>query len=88
LPSTRTSRAILDGAVAYLSNINAKQLEISSDTSIRILYYGGGEAQEQVSQRSCGCPIPGSVQGQVVWGFEQLGLVQLVPAHGQGIGTG
>ena len=25
---------------------------------------------EQVAQRSCGCPISGSVQGQVGWGFK------------------
>jgi len=30
-----------------------------------ILHYGGGEALEQVAQRSCGCPLPGSVQGQI-----------------------
>ncbi|KAK4819096.1 LOW QUALITY PROTEIN: hypothetical protein QYF61_025355 [Mycteria americana] len=30
-----------------------------------ILHYEGGETLEQVAQRSCGCPIPGSVQGQV-----------------------
>jgi len=27
-------------------------------------YYEGGETLEQVSQRSCGCPLPGSVRGQ------------------------
>ncbi|KAK4816011.1 hypothetical protein QYF61_011001, partial [Mycteria americana] len=37
-----------------------------------------------VAQRSCGCPIPGSVQGQAGWGFEQLGLVEGIPAHGRG----
>jgi len=47
----------------------------------------GGEAPEQVSQRSCGCPLHGSVQGQVGWGFEQPGLVEGVPAHGRGVGT-
>jgi len=31
----------------------------------------GGEALEQVSPRSCGCPIPGGVQGQVGWGPAQ-----------------
>ena len=35
----------------------------------------------------CGCPIPGSVQGQVGWGFEQPALVEGVPAHGRGVGT-
>ncbi|GAB0186503.1 hypothetical protein GRJ2_001115600 [Grus japonensis] len=38
-------------------------------------------------QRSCGCPIPGSVQGQVGWGFGQRGLVEGVPAHGRGVGA-
>ncbi|KAK4814803.1 hypothetical protein QYF61_027248 [Mycteria americana] len=41
-----------------------------------MLHYEGGEALEQVAQRSCGCPVPGSVQGQVGWGFEQAGLVE------------
>ena len=30
-----------------------------------ILYHEGGETLEQVVQRSCGCAIVGSVQGQV-----------------------
>ena len=34
-----------------------------------------------------GCPLPGSVQGQVGRGFEQPGLVEGVPAHGRGVGT-
>jgi len=34
---------------------------------------------------SCGCPFPGSVQGQVGWGFAQPVLVEGVPAHGQGL---
>jgi len=38
-------------------------------------------------QRSCGYPLPGSVQGQVGWGFEQSGLVKDVPAHGREVGT-
>ncbi|KAJ7403344.1 hypothetical protein BTVI_77762 [Pitangus sulphuratus] len=37
----------------------------------------------QVAQRNCECPIPGSVQGQVRWGFEQPGLVEGFPAHGR-----
>jgi len=40
-----------------------------------------------VAQRSCGCPLPGSVHGQAGWGFEQSGLVEDVPAHGRGVGT-
>ena len=52
-----------------------------------VLHCEGGEALEQVAQRSCGCPLPGSVQGQVGWGFEQPDLVADVPAHGRGVGT-
>ena len=47
-----------------------------------------GETLAQVSQSSCGCPLPGSVQGQVGRGFGQPGLVEGVPAHGRGVGTG
>jgi len=39
------------------------------------LCYEGGEALEQVAQRSCGCSLPGSVQGQAGQGFEQPDLV-------------
>ena len=42
---------------------------------------------EQVAQRGCGCPLPGSVEGQVGWGFEQPGLVEGVHTHGRGVGT-
>jgi len=40
-----------------------------------------------VAQRSCGCPFPGSVEGQLGQGFEQPGLVEGVPTHGKGVGT-
>jgi len=30
----------------------------------QFFYDEGGEAVAQVAQRSCGCPLPGSVQGQ------------------------
>ena len=52
-----------------------------------ILHGEGGEALEHVAQRGCGCPIRGSVQGQVGWGFEQPDLVEGVPAQGRGVGT-
>ena len=42
---------------------------------------------EQVAERSCGCCLPGSVQGHVGRGFEQPGVVEGVPAHGRGVGT-
>ena len=51
------------------------------------LHSEGGEALAQVAQRSCGCPIPGMVQGQVGWGPGQPDLVGGVPAHGRGVGT-
>jgi len=50
-----------------------------------ILWYEGGEALAQVAQRSYGCPLPGSVQGQVGWGFEQPELVGSIPSHGRGV---
>jgi len=53
----------------------------------KILYCESGEALAQVVQRSCGCPLPGSVQGQVGWGSEQPHLVEGVPAHGRGVRT-
>ena len=46
---------------------------------------------EQAAQRSCGCPIPGGVQGQVGWGPRHPGLVLNVevggPACGGGVGA-
>jgi len=48
-----------------------------------ILFCEGGEALEQIAQRSCCCPLPGSVQGQVGRGFAQPDLVEGVPAHGR-----
>ena len=52
---------------------------------LEILYDGSMETLEQVAQRSCGCPLPGSVQGEVGWGLEQPDLVEDVPAHGRGM---
>ena len=49
-------------------------------------YDEGSETVEQVAQRSCGCPIPGNIQGQVGWGFEQPDLVEDVPAHSRRVG--
>jgi len=52
----------------------------------KIFFYSeDGETLEQVTQRSSGCPIIGSVQGQVGWGLEQPDLVKDVPGHGQGL---
>ncbi|KAK4830021.1 LOW QUALITY PROTEIN: hypothetical protein QYF61_008284 [Mycteria americana] len=46
-----------------------------------MLYDKGDETLEQVAQRSYRCPVPGSVEGQVGWGFEQPDLVEDVPVH-------
>jgi len=52
-----------------------------------ILYYEVGEALAQVALRSCGCPLPGRVQGQAGWSSEQPGVVEGVSAHGRRVGT-
>jgi len=49
-----------------------------------ILYYEGGEVMEQVAQSSCGCPLPGSIQDQAGWGFEQPDLTEGILARGRG----
>ena len=41
----------------------------------------GWYALAQAAQRSCGCPIPGGIQGQVGWGFGQPDLLGGSPAH-------
>jgi len=35
----------------------------------------------RLPRKVSGCSLPGSVQGQVGWAFEQPGLVKDVPAH-------
>ena len=50
-------------------------------------YCEGGETLEQVAQGGCGCPLPGSIQGQAEWGFEQPGLEGGVSAYSREIGT-
>ncbi|KAK4810483.1 hypothetical protein QYF61_004263 [Mycteria americana] len=57
------------------------------DIRKNFFYDKGCETLEQVAQRSCGCPITRSVQGQVAWNFEQLDLVEDDPARGRGLGT-
>lgn len=44
--------------------------------------YESGEALEQIAQRRCGCPTPGSDHGQAGWSFEQFSLEKGVPADG------
>jgi len=81
---TLFSRACSDGTRG--SDFKLKEHRFILDIR-KILYNGSGEALAQAAQRSCGCPLPGSVQGQAGWGFEQPGLVEGVPAHGRGVGT-
>ena len=54
----------------------------------KILHSEGGEALAQTVQGSCGCPVPGHVQGQAGWGFGQPGLLGGIPAYGRGVETG
>ncbi|KAK4811000.1 hypothetical protein QYF61_014472, partial [Mycteria americana] len=56
-----------------------------------MFYDEGGETLEKVAQRSCECPIIGSVQGQVGWGFEQPDLERdhsMGYKHGHGLSQG
>ena len=69
------------------SGFKLKKGRLNFDIGKTCFYNKPGETLEQVAQRSCGCPIAGNVQGQAGWGFEQLGLVEGVPAHGRGVGT-
>lgn len=50
-----------------------------------VFYSEGGKALAQIAQRNCGCPTPGTVQGQVGCSLDQLGLVENVPAHARGL---
>ena len=52
-----------------------------------ILDSESGEAQKQIAQRSCGCLIPGGIQGQAEWDFGQPDLVGWHPVLGRGVGT-
>ena len=52
-------------------------------------YREGNKVLAQAAQRSCGCPIPGDVQGQASWGPGQpdlvLDLAVSKPAHSRGL---
>lgn len=47
-----------------------------------IFYTGGGDSKEQAAQGAVGCLILGNIQSHVGQGFEQLALLEDVPAHG------
>jgi len=52
-----------------------------------ILYCEGRKTLEQAAQWGCGCPLPGSIQGQAGWGFEQPGLEGAILAYSMGVGA-
>ena len=41
----------------------------------KLLYSESGDALAQAAQRSCGCPIPGSLEDQAGWAPEQPDLL-------------
>ena len=47
-----------------------------------------GEARAQAAQGTCGCPIPGGIQGQVPWGPGQPELVPDLVAGSLACGIG
>jgi len=49
---------------------------------------GRNSLLEQVAQRGCGCPLPGSIQCHAVWAFEQPGLEGGIPAYSRGLELG
>ena len=53
----------------------------------RKFFTQGGDALEQVAQGSCGCPIPGGIEGQAGCGSGQPDLVVSNPAHSSGVET-
>lgn len=61
-------------------------LEKNHVRGIVALHNKGGDTLEWVDQRSCGCPISGSVEGRVGQGFEQPDLVEGIPVHSMEVG--
>jgi len=68
------------------NSFKLKEGGFRSDIRKKFFTYEGGEALEQVAQRSCGCTLPRSVQGRVEGRFEQSGLVEGVTTHGREVG--
>jgi len=40
----------------------------------------------RLPRKSCGCPLFGSVEGQVGWGSEQPDLMKYAPVHSRMVG--
>uniref|UniRef100_A0A8B9FYP6 Phospholipid-transporting ATPase n=1 Tax=Amazona collaria TaxID=241587 RepID=A0A8B9FYP6_9PSIT len=75
----------------WLSHASTQQISLASSSHSSSLppICDGAEALAQGAQRSCGCPIPGSAQGQVGHrGLEHPAPVEGVPAHGSGWSCG
>lgn len=72
-----------------LNKISRKLLLLirSLDWREMCMFCEDDEEMEPVAQGSCACPIPGNVQGHVVWGSEQPRLVKVLPGHGEGFRT-
>ena len=65
---------------------NHKMIKVGKDLEDHEVFPPeGSEAMEQVAQGSCGCPIPGGIQGQAGCGSGQPGLVAGDPAHSRGL---
>ena len=63
-----------------------KRGEIYTGYKEEIFYDNGGEALEQIAQRSGGCPVPGDIQGQAGQGSEQPALVVALPVNCREVG--
>lgn len=69
------------------NSFKRKERRLRLGTRKKIPYFECGEALEQVAQKSCGCPIPGSVQSQLGGGSKEPGWVEGVPLNNRGVGT-
>ena len=69
-----------------VGGFNLKGRKFKLDVKKKFFNLEGGQALEQLVQRSCGCLIPGGKQGQVGWGTGHPELVGGSPTHGKGVG--
>jgi len=67
-----------------INGIKVKESKFSLDIRKKFFTYEVGDSLEHVAQRSRGCTLTGSVQGQAEWVFEQAVLVEGVPPRGRG----